>query len=89
MFGAQQDKLRPSEEKNHCCYMSLFLWNVFGYVYFFTRNLFWEGEGHFQCVNLARAVLWIVWSEKKEGEKGKEEKFQPVFKTEHVPDRSK
>ena len=36
VFCAQQDKLRPSEKKNHCCYVSLFLLDI--YCLFFTRN---------------------------------------------------
>ena len=84
VFGAQQDKLRPSKKKNHCCYVSLFLLDILS-----VFHQKWEAQGHFQCMNLARAVLWIVWSEKKKGEKGEEKKFQPVFKAEHVPGRWK
>ena len=83
MFCAQQDKLRPSEEKNHGCYMSLFLLDILTLSIFSITTIMLRSKRH-----LARAVLWIVWSEKKEGEKGKEEKLQPVFETQHVPDRS-
>ena len=70
MFCAQQDKLRPSEEKNHGCYMSLFLLDILTLSIFSITTIMLRSKRH-----LARAVLWIVWSEKKEGEKGKEEKF--------------